>query len=249
MLCVSGGSSDGWSGHGRPTAGMRATSQIRRNGPVFQKSRHRRQIEETSGGALEVLREVEVGVLTRHHQPRENLMNTTPTTPTEAVTAALAAHPESSAAELAEAAGIGGSTASKYLADLERDGVAVRRPGGHEGARRRGRPDRAGHRTRHRRRNRGRPDYPRRRKRASAPQGRAVHARARLPEGSQRRRDRAECDRQGARSILRCGRECVPTPRSIGQPPPRERLATALPDRRRMIGASAPRLVSQLRGR
>jgi DNA-binding MarR family transcriptional regulator len=63
-------------------------------------------------------------------------MNTTPTTPTEAVTAALAAHPESSAAELAEAAGIGGSTASKYLADLERDGVAVRRPGGHEGGRR-----------------------------------------------------------------------------------------------------------------
>jgi biotin operon repressor len=63
-------------------------------------------------------------------------MNTTPTTPTEAVTATLAAHPESSAAELAEAAGIGGSTASKYLAALERDGVAVRRPGGREGGRR-----------------------------------------------------------------------------------------------------------------
>lgn len=136
MLCVSGGSSDGWSGHGRPTAGMRATSQIRRNGPVFQKRPQRARFEETSGGDLEVLSEMEVGVLTRHHRARENLMNTTATTPTEAVTAALAAHPESSAAELAEAAGIGGSTASKYLAALERDGVAVRRPGGREGGRR-----------------------------------------------------------------------------------------------------------------
>lgn len=53
-------------------------------------------------------------------------MTTTPTTPTEAVTAALAAHPEASAAELAEAAGIGGSTVSKCLASLERDGIAVR---------------------------------------------------------------------------------------------------------------------------
>jgi DNA-binding MarR family transcriptional regulator len=63
-------------------------------------------------------------------------MTTTPTTPTEAVTAALAAHPEASAAELAGVAGIGGSTASKCLAALERDGIAVRRPGGHEGGRR-----------------------------------------------------------------------------------------------------------------
>ena len=63
-------------------------------------------------------------------------MTTTPTTPTEAVTAALAAHPEASAAELALAAGIGGSRASKCLASLERDGIAVRRPGGHEGGRR-----------------------------------------------------------------------------------------------------------------
>ena len=39
-------------------------------------------------------------------------MNTTPKTPAEAVTAALAAHPDSSAAELAEAAGIGGATAT-----------------------------------------------------------------------------------------------------------------------------------------
>jgi hypothetical protein len=33
---TAGGSSGGWSDHGRPTAGMRATSQIRRNGPFFQ---------------------------------------------------------------------------------------------------------------------------------------------------------------------------------------------------------------------
>ena len=63
-------------------------------------------------------------------------MTTTPMTATEAITAALAAHPEASAAELAEAAGIGGSTASKCLASLERNGVAVRRLGGHEGGRR-----------------------------------------------------------------------------------------------------------------
>ena len=63
-------------------------------------------------------------------------MNTTPTTPIEAITTALAAHPESSAAELAEAAGIGGSTTSKHLATLERDGIAVRRPGDAEGGRR-----------------------------------------------------------------------------------------------------------------
>ena len=63
-------------------------------------------------------------------------MNTTPTTPTEAITAALAAHPESSAAELAEATGLGGSTASKHLATLERDGTVVRHLGGHEGGRR-----------------------------------------------------------------------------------------------------------------
>ena len=56
-------------------------------------------------------------------------MNTTSMTATEAITAALAAHPEASAAELAKAAGIGGSTASKCLASLERDGMAVRQSG------------------------------------------------------------------------------------------------------------------------
>ena len=63
-------------------------------------------------------------------------MTTTPMTATEAITASLAAYPEASAAELAEAAGIGGSTASKCLASLERDGMAVRQPGGREGGRR-----------------------------------------------------------------------------------------------------------------
>jgi DNA-binding IclR family transcriptional regulator len=57
-------------------------------------------------------------------------------TATEAITAALAAHPEASAAELAKAAGIGCSTASKCLASLERDGMAVRQSGGREGGRR-----------------------------------------------------------------------------------------------------------------
>ena len=63
-------------------------------------------------------------------------MTTTSMTATEAITAALVAHPEASATELAEAAGIGGSTASKCLASLERDGTVVRHLGGHEGGRR-----------------------------------------------------------------------------------------------------------------
>jgi predicted ArsR family transcriptional regulator len=79
---------------------------------------------------------MEVGPEGKTPTNQEDQMTTTPTTPTEAITAALAAHLEASAAELAEAAGIGGSTASKCLASLERDGIAVRRPGGHEGGRR-----------------------------------------------------------------------------------------------------------------
>jgi biotin operon repressor len=79
---------------------------------------------------------MEVGPEGKTPTNKEDQMTTTPTTPIEAVTAALDAHPEASAAELAEAAGIGDSTASKCLASLERDGIAVRRPGGHEGGRR-----------------------------------------------------------------------------------------------------------------
>jgi len=61
---------------------------------------------------------------------------TTTTNPAEAITSALGEHPESSAAELAEVAGIGRSTANNFLAALERAGKVVRRPGGHEGGRR-----------------------------------------------------------------------------------------------------------------
>jgi DNA-binding IclR family transcriptional regulator len=60
----------------------------------------------------------------------------TTTNPAEAVTSALSDHPEATAAQLAELAGIGRSTANKFLAALEREGKVVRRPGGHEGGRR-----------------------------------------------------------------------------------------------------------------
>ncbi|MBV9660784.1 MAG: hypothetical protein JO337_06465, partial [Acidimicrobiales bacterium] len=48
----------------------------------------------------------------------------------EAVAAVLAAHPNATATELADAAGIGQSTATKALAALEADGRARRHPGG-----------------------------------------------------------------------------------------------------------------------
>ena len=120
-------------------------------------------------------------------------MSTTPMTPTEAITAALAAHPEASAAELAEATGIGGSTASKCLASLEREGIVVRHLGGHEGGRRVAdrwalaasvvstspAPMR-------------RPGGRRRCERVPGSTRRAVHARARLPQSPWRGADRAE---------------------------------------------------------
>jgi predicted transcriptional regulator len=59
----------------------------------------------------------------------------------EAVAAALATHPGVTAAELAEAAGVGQSTAAKALAALEADGRATRIPGGRGGNGRR-QPDR-----------------------------------------------------------------------------------------------------------
>ena len=55
----------------------------------------------------------------------------------EAVLEALTKAGEATAAELAEAAGIGRSTASKALAALEADGKVRRVPGGREGGRRR----------------------------------------------------------------------------------------------------------------
>ena len=60
---------------------------------------------------------------------------TTSTTTTEAVLAALASGP-ASAAEVAEAAGIGRSTATKVLAALAAGGQVERTPGGRDGARR-----------------------------------------------------------------------------------------------------------------
>ena len=72
----------------------------------------------------------------------------------DAVLAALTSHHEATAAELAEAAGVGHSTASKALAALEAQGKAFRAPGRREGGRRladrwtpaRGRAQRSSHR-------------------------------------------------------------------------------------------------------
>ncbi len=55
---------------------------------------------------------------------------------TDAILTALGSHPGATAAELAEHAGIGRSTAGKVLATLEKEGKAMRTPGGHDGARR-----------------------------------------------------------------------------------------------------------------
>lgn len=62
----------------------------------------------------------------------------TPTkqTPTGALAAVLAARPGATAADLAEAVGIGRSTAAKALAALEQKGTARRSAGGRDGARR-----------------------------------------------------------------------------------------------------------------
>ncbi len=62
---------------------------------------------------------------------------TTPTKPTpDTVAAALVAQPGATAAELAEAAGIGRSTAAKALAAMEQEGTARRATGGRDGGRR-----------------------------------------------------------------------------------------------------------------
>jgi predicted transcriptional regulator len=63
-------------------------------------------------------------------------MTTKSTTSAEAIISALTDHPNSTAAELADAAGIGGSTASKGLATLEQDDTVVRQVGGRENGRR-----------------------------------------------------------------------------------------------------------------
>ena len=58
------------------------------------------------------------------------------TAATQQLLDALAERPDASAAELADAAGIGRSTASKLLVTLAAQGRALRRPGGHQGGRR-----------------------------------------------------------------------------------------------------------------
>ena len=63
--------------------------------------------------------------------------NSTRGSAADAVADALAAHPGATAAELAEVAGIGQSTAAKALAALEADGAARRVPGGRSEAGRR----------------------------------------------------------------------------------------------------------------
>lgn len=54
----------------------------------------------------------------------------------QAVLVTVRAQPQATAAEIAEAAGIGRSSATKQLAVLERAGKVNRRPGGREGGRR-----------------------------------------------------------------------------------------------------------------
>jgi DNA-binding transcriptional ArsR family regulator len=56
--------------------------------------------------------------------------------PADAVADALATRPDSTAAEVAEAAGVGQSTAGKHLVTLEREGRARRTAGGRDGGRR-----------------------------------------------------------------------------------------------------------------
>lgn len=63
-------------------------------------------------------------------------MTTTVKVSAERIRDALGARPGASAAGLAEALGIGQSTAAKHLAALEATGAARREPGGRDGARR-----------------------------------------------------------------------------------------------------------------
>jgi predicted transcriptional regulator len=60
----------------------------------------------------------------------------TPTPTVKALLDALVGRPDTTAAELAEAAGIGRSTTSKLLAALATQGRVLRRPGGYHGGRR-----------------------------------------------------------------------------------------------------------------
>jgi DNA-binding IclR family transcriptional regulator len=59
-----------------------------------------------------------------------------PTPAAQALLGALAGHPGATASELAEAAGIGRSTATKLLAALAATGQVLRQPGGLKDGRR-----------------------------------------------------------------------------------------------------------------
>jgi len=63
-------------------------------------------------------------------------MTAAPTPAAEALLAALADRPGATATELAQAAGIGRSTAAKLLASLADQGRVLRQPGGHHDGRR-----------------------------------------------------------------------------------------------------------------
>jgi DNA-binding MarR family transcriptional regulator len=63
-------------------------------------------------------------------------MATPAQSPNESILEGLARYPQATAAELAEAIGIGKSTATRYLAALEVEGKAVRTPGGWEDGKR-----------------------------------------------------------------------------------------------------------------
>jgi hypothetical protein len=63
-------------------------------------------------------------------------MATSTQSPNESILEGLQHYPQATAAELAEAIGIGKSTATRYLAALEVEGKAVRTPGGWEDGKR-----------------------------------------------------------------------------------------------------------------
>jgi len=158
---------------------------------------------------------------------------------------ALAARPGVSAAELAEALGIGGSSAAKHLAALEAAGTARREPGGREAGRRLadrwsttaaaveappGEPDEVPADT------------------GDAPADGAARSADRLGRGalgalvreylSARRGPGTNPDREGARAISRCRLQRAGPLGGRRRDSLGERLATPLPDRRRPVATT-----------
>jgi len=161
---------------------------------------------------------------------------------------ALAARPGVSAAELAEALGIGGSTAAKHLAALEAAGAVRREPGGCQAGRRLAdrwsttatvedppaEPD-------------GVPAYT-----ADAPNRRggpfrrpvgawgARRAGTGVPGGQVRRGPGTDPGREGARAVPGCRLQRAGPLGSGGRGSLDERLAPPLPDRRRPVATTQP---------